>query len=420
MDEGKTVGLFEVFQASDSSDVVIPVDHITINYDDKILTLTTRPYGTEIIIPDMMELKNASISLSMDIEDSKDMVVRFKGEWTILETPTTVEAMYTRYYKQFDIDIRPSGVSLNFTSLAKELAGIEAPNPFGAGALVFDSFEAEGLIDMEKKISLKFKAASSIAKAYLIYSKPKQELTKKAIAVDFTDFHFSTLILEAFGNDLSRVPYFGTLTAPAVGLTISSADINDDDDRTHGLFSKSDLLTLLTSKGDRVASGTSAIMKFAFVETLFKLTATDNLLRLVPLDGTADVGSLLSVLPDVDFKSIPFDINLIKDVNIDSFSLSSNDANKAVCIKVHHQGGLGAFHDKIKINNANVNLYLSKLPTKIQAEVTGEINVENSSFTVRLLLGDDDKYTIHASSISSATSPPELDKLLPDIPIIIT
>ncbi len=427
IDPATPVGLFEIFPVARGG-VNLPISLESVAYDCATgsLMVSTRSYGSQTIIPDVMVLENIALSVSLVVTDVKTLVVEFSGEWSISTVTLDVRVTYTKATGDFDIAATPSGVSVDLVSLADELTGLSLPNPFG-NALTFNSFAISGRINTDRTVTLTVKVGSQAFTVYLIYHKPSQEAAQKAIAADFLDYRFSSLISQVTGVDLSGVPYFGPLTAPRVGLTISTGDIDIPVD----VFAESDLLSqLLTSNGDSIASGVCAAMQFDVIETPIKMSFRDSTLKYMPLDGSIDVLSLLSLIPGVDFDTIPvpFDISFIHNIDITSFTLSS-DTERAMCIEVDYQGGLGFFNNLITIDAANVNLCLSRSPTKVRVEVSGELTVESTVFTVQLSLDDEDKYVIMASAnelpISDAIShfeaavfPPELQSLLSNIPFV--
>ncbi len=100
-----------------------------------------------------------------------------------------------------------------------------------------------------------------------------------------------------------------------------------------------------------------------------------------------------------------------------------------MCIEAAYNNGLAFFNGLLEITNANINLCLSKQPTKVRMEVSGEMSVGSTDFSVQLFLDDSENYVIQASAngipISDALSqfqanvlPPELNLLFSNIPFV--
>ncbi len=428
VNEASTVGLFEVIPIPGGSNLQIPLDSVTFDCDSKTLTVDTRPYGSQTIIPDVLVLENIALSLAVDLTDISTLVVSFSGEWSISGASLDVHVMYTKATGQFAITATPSGQSLDFISLASELTGLHLPNPFG-GALSFDTFVISGVIYSDGTVTFILKQATQITKIYLIYHKPSQRAAQKAIVVEFSNFRFSSLISEVTGVDISGVPYFGSLTSPRVGLTISTAVISGLPGDT---FVESDFLNqLFILSEDSIPDGRFAVIKFDFIEAPIKLNLNlESSLMFEPFASGLSVNDLLSVIPGVDFDSIPipFDLGPIRNIDIISFSLA-DDAERAMCVEAAYNNGLAFFNGQIEIMNANINLCLSKQPTKVRVEVSGEMSVGNIDFSVQLFLDENENYVIEASAnrlpITKALShfqanvlPSELNSLLSNIPFV--
>lgn len=416
-----TVGLLEVFPIPGGSSLVIPLENITYDCDTEALNVVSRAYGSQTIVPDIMELSNIAFSLSLTLTDVQTLTVTFSGEWSIGKVNINVQVQYTRSTGEFDITATPSGASFDFLDLAKDFTGLTLPDPF-AGGISFDSFVLSGIIASDDSVSLIISQTLHATQIYLIFEKPSGENAQKAIAAEFSEFHLSSLISQVTSLDISGVPYFGSITVPAIGLTISSADING---LPTGTF---DASTLLSSNRNTVESGVTAYLKFSFSDQPIKMKF-DKKVTFSLSAGSVSVNDLLSLIPDVDLTSIPlpFDINIISSVDIVSFSLSS-DAEKALSIEVTTPN-LSFFDGLIVISDDDISLYLSRKPTKVKVEVSGNMKVGQSSFTASLSLDGSDNYVLQAAAdtlpITSAISqfqaevlPSDLNSLLKDIPFL--
>ncbi len=413
--------MFEVFLGPASPPTVIPISEIAFDCSTNTLTIVTRPYGSQAIIPGVLDLGNIGFSLTVTLTDAQSLVVTFGGQWSIGQVTIDVGVVYTRATGQFDITATPSGTRFDLAALASDFTGLTLPNPFG-GSISFDSFVLSGVIASDGTTTLIISQTLQVTKVYLIYHKPSGGTSQKAIAAEFANFNFASLISQATGVDVSAVPYFGSLTAPAIGLTISTAAITGLPADT---FAASSLLSL---NGDSVENGITAYLNFDFLPEPLKMTFNGKLSFTPPSTGGLSVSTLISVIPNLDLNSIPvpFDFNIITNVDIVSFSLS-NDVNNAASINVQYPNGLSFFDDLITVMNADITLFLSRQPTKLRVQLSGDLSIGSSSFMVSLFTDNNDNYVIQASAntlpITSAISqfgasvlPPELNSLLGGIP----
>ncbi len=394
--------MFEVFLQPTSLPIVIPINEITFDCSTNTLTIVTRPYGSQTIIPGILDLGNIDFSLNVTLTDAQSLMITFGGQCSIGQITIDVGVLYTRETGEFDITATPSGTSFDLVALASDFTGLTLPNPFGA-SISSDSFVLSGVIASDGTTTLIISHTLQVTKVYLIYHKPSGGTSQKAIAAEFANFNFAFLISQATGVDVSAVPYFGSLTAPAIGLTISTAAITGLPAST---FAASSLLSL---NGDSVENGITAYLKFDFLPEPLKMTFNGELSFSPPSTGRLSVYRLISVIPNLDLDDlrVPFDFNIIMNVDIVSFSLS-NDDNNATTINVEYPNGLSFFDDLITVMNADITLSFSRQPTKLRVHLSGDLSIGSSSFIVHLFIDDNDNYVIQASAntlpITSAIS----------------
>ena len=287
-----------MFSLPSGFDMLIPVDYVTFRCEDRHLTVASRPYGSQTIIPDVMELENIGFVLSANLENLSSLVVTFSGQWRVAGTQVNVQATYTDARRQFDLVATPSGVSVDLVNLASDLTGLSLPNPFG-DALVFDFFVLTGSIS-DRNTTFVLEVSSAITKIYLVFHQPSQQGAQKAIAADFTNYRFSALVEQVTGLDLSGIPYFGSIMGPGVALTISNANITG---LARGTFMESDLLSRITSDSTYIHSGIRTTMSFDFLAPSLHLFSID-FLRFVPFGGLLSIEDLFMMIPGINFDDI--------------------------------------------------------------------------------------------------------------------
>ena len=414
--DDKNIKLFDL--APKGVNLPILLDSMTYKCSSKDFTVDTRASGRQIIIPGVMEIENVMISLAVNLKDPNSLVVTFRGKWAITnEADVDVTVVYRKSTGNFNIIAEPSGVSVNFVPL---LTRLNLPNPFGK-ELSFDSFLVSGLITSDSTVTLLIREDSHHKKIYLIYNKPAQGAAQKAIAADFPKVRLSSLVSKLEGADISRVPYFGSLTAPEIGFTVSKAEITELPDDT---FAESELIKQITSDGSTIKKGTRAAMK------LMNTTIIIQDQKFTPLPPGLTVSNLISVIPGIDFNGIPmpFDFGLLQNIAISSFTIAESK-EKSVVVGVDYKKNLNFFNNLIAIRNAKITLSLSEKPTKVRVAASGIMRVGRTEFAVKLFTNKKKKYVLQATAetfpISSAMSqfqakalPPELNSLLSKIPFL--
>ncbi len=413
------VEVFDIIHnGSMRGDLNIPVENATFDCETFAFSITTRSYGSQTIISEVMELENVVFSLSLDVRNPTSLIISFSGDWTIANFVINVGVQYTRETGILVIRARPSGgQSLNFVVLATQLVSLSLPDPFGRG-LAFTPFEVVGEIAHNNSTTLVVSTTSDIAKIYLIYSRPSGMSAQRAIAVEFRNFPLSSLIQQVTELDISVVPLFGSLNTPSIGLTISTGEINGLPD---GLFAAS---TLLSLNGNLIESGKIGYVSFDFSPVPIRVNLEGGL-NFSPVRAGLNVHSLVSAIPGIDLNrvSLPLDISILLNVDVAAFTLSGG----SVCIAVRYSDGIRFFGGSIVLDLANISLCLSS--QRVQVEVRGVTRIGGTIFVLDLFLSNNDDYVIMAvgrelpvtnalTQFQAVLLPSELNSLLGSIPFI--
>ncbi len=184
VNEVDTVGFFEILPLPSGSTVVVAVNTINFDCSTNTLTIVTRTYGSQTIIPGVLDLGNIGFSLTVTLTDAESLVVTFGGQWSIGQVTIDVGVVYTR---QFDITATPSGTRFDLAALASGFTGLTLPNPFG-GSISFDSFVLSGVIASDGTTTLIISQTLQVTKVYLIYHKPSDGTSQRALTL-----HLSSL-----------------------------------------------------------------------------------------------------------------------------------------------------------------------------------------------------------------------------------
>ena len=171
------------------------------------------------IIPNFLSLQKITFEFAGTIgKDSKVKFVRFKGDWVIKSLALTTEVFYEK--NLLLISGSPAGdQSLNIKEFIKGLTGTELNIPSALDAVKFTRVIGkiqDGTFSLVLMGEIGTKANISI-----VYQRSKSE-SVVALAADIQTFQLSDLVKAGTGIDITSVPFFGTLTIPALSFVISS------------------------------------------------------------------------------------------------------------------------------------------------------------------------------------------------------
>ena len=247
------------------------------------------------IIPNFLSLQKITFEFAGTIgKDSKVKFVRFKGDWVIKSLALTTEVFYEK--NLLLISGSPAGdQSLNIKGFIKGLTGTELNIPSALDAVKFTRVIGkiqDGTFSLVLMGEIGTKANISI-----VYQRSKSE-SVVALAADIQTFQLSDLVKAGTGIDITSVPFFGTLTIPALSFVISSKQfttVNLPDLNVPGVYvPKGLLLGSIPAgvKGQFIADIGSAIGVNA--------DFSDNVLTIgVPPSVSLSLRSLLSVIPEI-------------------------------------------------------------------------------------------------------------------------
>ena len=128
-----TLDLFTLFPFS--SQVPLPtisLDQVEYNFDTKELTVTTRRFGSQTVIPDVLELQNVAFSYVVVLDDLSTLIVTFTGDVVLGEESIPVEVIYTHASGDIVITAEVSDITVNFQSIASQLVGLDLPSALHA------------------------------------------------------------------------------------------------------------------------------------------------------------------------------------------------------------------------------------------------------------------------------------------------
>ena len=204
-----------------------------------------------------------------------------------------------------------------------------------------------------------------------------------AFAADFGPIRLSNIIRKTTQVDISSVPFFGSLTIPRLGVTVSSDYITSS--LLPNVFCKEGLLqnTAVTiPKGLQVftilsLSGTEVPLKMYYYKSFLSFEVIQN--------GRLPIGTLLSTIPGINIRSLPLPTGLkeIFQFQIDYFSLDTS--SKQLVVTTQYPGTLSYFKDYLTITNPSLSVYaILKHPRKTDFAVNGAIRIGNGFYNTTI------------------------------------
>ena len=283
------------------------------------------------IVPDFLTLRNISFDFSGVIGKGAQVnFVKFKGDWVINTLALTTEVMYEKNLLILD-GYPAEDKSLNIKDFIKGLTGTELSIPSALNALKFT--RVIGKIQDGTLSIVLIGVIGTTAKVSIAYERSKSSKVV-AFAADIQSFQLADLVKAGTGLDISDVPFFGTLTIPALSFVISSKQFstaNLPDLKVPGI-PKELLLESIPQgvKGKFLADIGSAVG--------LNVDFSNNVLTIeVPSSASLSLQGLLSVIPQIksSIDSLP---STVKDIlNAKITKLVFNPATKDLFVSLYLQ-----------------------------------------------------------------------------------
>ena len=397
----------------------ISLDRIAYYNDTTLLQVSTRGYGSETIIPSVLQLQNIALSFEVELEDVSTLVVTFKGDFVVGKMTIPVTVVYTHASQDFDISADVPSITINLQSIASQVAGIDLPSALHA-SISLPKFALSGKITSSGERELIVSATGNDTHVYIIYK--KTEITGKAIAVEIANIGLASILNDVIQLDISSIPYFGTAILPTIALTYATKNIED---LPNDVFAGSPLLNTL---GNSIEEKLTALIMFDFLNDPIKLRYTGGGFPTFEpaVPGSLDVSSLISAIPGIDVSSIPLPpgISGLLDLSIDSFALDVD--KRSVNIAVSFPDTLTFFDGFLKIDNPMLSIEASNQGVNI--DVGGDLTISGSDFDVSIERDEESgDYILSASAnelpitalvdqFQSQVLPSELNSLINSLP----
>ena len=289
--------------------------------------------------------------------------------------------------------------TINFKNELDSLTGTYVPIPLPSVSLT--NIAVTGQFNLIKGGLATVVVSGSIGKnrVHAVFQKPlKAGKFSGAFAADFGPVRLSNIIRKTTQVDISRVPFFGSLSIPRLGVTVSSDYITSS--LLPNIFCKEGLLqnTAVTiPKGLQVFTilnlrGTKVPLKMYYFKTFLSFEVIRN--------GRLPIGTLISTIPSINIRSLPSLPPGVKEIfrfQIDYLSLDTS--SKQLEVTTQYPGTLRYFNGYLTITNPalSINAVL-KHPRKLNFAVSGAIKIGEGDYVITISRDPSiNKYVLKAS-----------------------
>ena len=375
VDPAATPSLFSFLSGGDVS-LPITLEQVIYCFESLELTVDTRGYGSQTIIPNVLDLENIVLSFTVNLQDVNTLRVTFSGDWVFGSTLIPIEAVYNHGSGNTDATAQISDINVDLQLLANDVAGIPLPSALRGSATIPD-LTVSGTVTSSGDIQLIVSTTDGDTQVYIIYTKEAGSTAKKAIAVEFSNIQLSSVFSDLTDLDISDIPYFGSAVVPTIGLTFSTAVIED---LPEDVFANS---LLLSTNGNSVEEDLTAFILFDFTNDPIKLHYSGGTPTFVPANpGSLSVNSLISAIPSFDLSSIPLPpgVSGLLQLSIDTFVLDIQA--RSIQIAASYPDSLTFFDGFLTVENPMVIIEGSHQGVKL--DVDGDLSISGSGFDVTI------------------------------------
>ena len=342
------------FLSGGTASTPITIDEAVYHFDSSVLTLTTRGYGSQAIIPDTLQLQNTFLSLRVNLQNASTLEIVYTGDWVVDTLTTSLQVVYHRQMGIVNFTAQLSSFSINLQNVVNGIAGVALPSGL-AGSVSISNFVVSGSVRLGLGARLYVTATSGSTTVYVIYQKDANSLPKKAVAVEMSNIQFSSILQDTTGLDITQIPYFGSVSVN-IGLSIANTRINE---LPSNFFPTGSLLSKMRN---RIKENVTAIVRFGFSPIAIKFCYCSGFPSFQPeIPGGISINDLLSAIPGIDISSIPLPpgIGSFPQLRIETFDL--NLQLGTITVNIDYPNSLNFFDNILRINNPIPSFTISSL-----------------------------------------------------------
>lgn len=359
---------------------------IVLNCPARQIDVQSVPLFSFKFIPKVFEIKDVTFALRINYGKEKNVIAGITGKWTLGSLKLNILARYDTKTTTLLFRGTPSmkGLIVNLKKQLARLTGRNVPIPLPSFSLT--NIAATGEFDLLQGGLATVVISGSIGKnrVYSVFQKPmKGGRFIGAFAAEFGPIRLADIIRKTTQVDISRVPFFGSIVIPRLGMTVSSEYITSS--LLPKVFCRESLLknTVVTiPKGLQAyfilkLRGNNVPLRMSYHQTFFSFEVIGK--------NRLPIGSLLSTIPGVNIHSLPLPTGVrnIFRFQIDYFSYDVR--SQELEVNTQFPGTLSYFNGFLTITKPVMKVHaVLKHPRKLDVELDGSITIGKQDYSITI------------------------------------
>ena len=384
------------------------IDNFTVNLEDKEFEIGTGKYDNITIIPSFLILGDVTVLVRFGIDlEAESFSDRFKlqdlgiaGVWRLKDVGGLTFHI-RKVGDEFTFRGAPESGSLNVGKFAQDMAASVLPS--GGLQVVLkraglDKFSIEKAqfvgISNNNGFAMGLSGSPTIEgwgsfRSHLILHRYKEQPWQKAetvltIGINFPSFRLSSLIQKITANDITHVPFFGSLTIPEIGLVVSTGNV--DPDMVPGVLDGILAQLRPIHKGVAIILAIPLVEDRAPVQCIIHLSKDDMKFSLNDPGVTLTLKNLIKViLPNFNVSRVPLPPGVSGLLNLQLYSFEYVHKTKTISVELRFGEKLVLIENIVSILNPTLNFEVSlSEPRKTTVKAHGKWQLGTVEFPISL------------------------------------
>ena len=361
--KGQTLRLLDLLPVPkkiDLSAINVKLQKVVINCAAKQIDIHSASLPGFKFIPNVFELRKVSFALRINYGKEKHVIAAIAGRWVLGSLHLNTLARFDTKTTSLLLRGTPSRkrITINLKNQLARLTGKKIPIPLPSFSMT--NIAGTGQFDLVKGGLATIVISGSIGRnnVHAVFQKPlKAGRFTGAFAAEFGPIRLADIIRKTTRVDVSRVPFFGTLTIPRLGVTVASEYITSS--LLPKLFCKEGLLQ---NTGVSIPKGLQVFFnmnlkgsKVPIKMSKFKTFMTFDVIG----KGRMPIGALLSTIPGINIRSLPLPPGVKNIFKLEVVFFSLDTSSKQLALDTKFPGTLKFFNGYLAIINPSMKLHAS-------------------------------------------------------------